>query len=200
MEPEEVYGLCEMDRRAKMADLVRLEEYQALGPIDRLRELAEADKAGRWYMKALIGSSDKAGIAIREGDILRQGKRRFVVCYTPDIACFVARPEDGGTSYPCLNVGTTKSLEVVGSVYDHEEVKLERRCDVCKHYSALAEPREKSDGATIYGYCFQSGDKNHSPYMGKGYPVFIDGAVCKAFVRKRRRCPMPQSEVTKLDH
>lgn len=47
MEPEEVYGLCEMDRRAKMADLVRLEEYQALGPIDRLRELAEAVKAGR---------------------------------------------------------------------------------------------------------------------------------------------------------
>ncbi len=75
MEPEEVYGLCEMDRRAKMADLVWLEEYQALGPIDRLRELAEADNAGR--------------------------------------------------------------------------------CDVCKHYSALAEPRERSDGATIYGYCFQ---------------------------------------------
>lgn len=58
-------------------------------------------------------------------------------------------------------------MTVVGSVYANEEGKLERRCDVCKHYSALAEPRERYDGAMIYGYCFQSGDKNYSPYMGK---------------------------------
>lgn len=88
---------------------------------------------------------------------------------------------------------------MIGSAYDHEEAKLERCCDVCRHYSALAEPRKRSDGATIYGYCFRSGDKNYSPDMGKGYPVFVDGAVCKAFVRERRRCQMRQSEVTKLD-
>ena len=156
-------------------------------------------RSGRWYAKAKIGVSDKTGTAIREGDILRQGKRHFVVCYTPDIAGFIARPEDGGNTYPCLNYGTTKSLEVVGSVYDHEEIKLERSCDVCKHYSALAEPRERINGATIYGYCFQNGDKNYLINMGKGYPVFIDRAVCKAFVRDGRRRSMPRSEVTKLD-
>ena len=30
-----------------MADLLRLEEYQALGPIDHLRELVKAEKDGR---------------------------------------------------------------------------------------------------------------------------------------------------------
>lgn len=45
--PEEIIGLCEMDKRAKMADLLRLEEYQSLGDIARLRALAEADRDGR---------------------------------------------------------------------------------------------------------------------------------------------------------
>lgn len=45
--PEEIIGLCEMDKRAKMADLLRLEEYQSLGDIARLRQLAEADRDGR---------------------------------------------------------------------------------------------------------------------------------------------------------
>lgn len=41
----------------------------------------------------------------------------------------------------------------------------------------------RSDGATIYGYCFKVGDKDYSPGMGKGYPVWIDGAgtSCKSF-------------------
>lgn len=45
--PEEIIGLCEMDKRAKMADLLRLEEYQSLGDIARLSQLAEADRDGR---------------------------------------------------------------------------------------------------------------------------------------------------------
>lgn len=41
----------------------------------------------------------------------------------------------------------------------------------------------RSDGVTIYGYCFKDGDKDYSPGMGKGYPVWIDGAgtACKSF-------------------
>lgn len=45
--PEEISGLCSMSDRAKMADLLRLEEYQALGTIDHLRELVQAEKDGR---------------------------------------------------------------------------------------------------------------------------------------------------------
>lgn len=47
LEPEEVRGLCEMDSRARVANLLRLEEYRELGPIDRLRELVQAEKDGR---------------------------------------------------------------------------------------------------------------------------------------------------------
>nr|DAW55830.1 MAG TPA: hypothetical protein [Caudoviricetes sp.] len=43
LEPKEIIGLCDMDKRAKMADMLRLEEYQALGPIAHLRELVEAE-------------------------------------------------------------------------------------------------------------------------------------------------------------
>ena len=61
-------------------------------------------------------------------------------------------------------------------------------CNLCDHYSALVEPRERSDGAVIYGYCFKSGDKDYSPNMGKGFPVFINGtgASCKAFKRRKK--------------
>lgn len=45
--PEEIMGLCEMDRRAKMADLLRLEEYQALGPVEKLAVLVKARDEGR---------------------------------------------------------------------------------------------------------------------------------------------------------
>lgn len=47
MTPEEITGLCSMDKRAKMADLLRLEEYQEIGSIDHFRELAQAEKDGR---------------------------------------------------------------------------------------------------------------------------------------------------------
>lgn len=46
MTPEEITGLCSMNERAKMADLLRLEEYQEIGSIDHFRELAQAEKDG----------------------------------------------------------------------------------------------------------------------------------------------------------
>lgn len=45
LEPEEIIVLCDMDRRGKMAEMLRMEEYGV--PITRLRELAQADKEGR---------------------------------------------------------------------------------------------------------------------------------------------------------
>ncbi len=66
-------------------------------------------------------------------------------------------------------------------------VKPEKRCDTCSFYSALKEPRERSDGAVIYGYCFKAGGTNHSSNMGKGYAVFIDGGCCKQFTKKEAK-------------
>ena len=45
--PEEINGLCNMDKRAKMADLLRLEEYQALGTVDELSAQVKARDEGR---------------------------------------------------------------------------------------------------------------------------------------------------------
>lgn len=44
--PEEINALCEMDRRAKMAEMLRIEESAGVS-IDRLAELAQADRDGR---------------------------------------------------------------------------------------------------------------------------------------------------------
>lgn len=46
LEPEEISALCDMDRRAKIAEMLRLEESFGVS-IDRLRELAQADREGR---------------------------------------------------------------------------------------------------------------------------------------------------------
>ena len=57
-------------------------------------------------------------------------------------------------------------------------------CKRCRYCSELLKPRERSDGAVIYGYCFQDGDKDYSPSMGKGNAIFLpldSGAICKGF-------------------
>ena len=54
-------------------------------------------------------------------------------------------------------------------------------CELCKFYAELKQPYIRSDKAVIYGYCFKLGDKNYSTNMGKGFPVFISGGVCKSF-------------------
>lgn len=61
-------------------------------------------------------------------------------------------------------------------------------CNVCKYCAELKTPYERSDGAAIYGYCFKHGDKDYSPNMGKGYPIFLPlscGGTCKDFRRRR---------------
>ena len=46
LEPEEIEKLCDMDRRAKMAEMLRDKGKNGIS-IDRLREFVEADKDGR---------------------------------------------------------------------------------------------------------------------------------------------------------
>lgn len=62
----------------------------------------------------------------------------------------------------------------------------EQSCYSCKYFSELKEPRERSDKAVIYGYCFKSGDKNSSINMGKGFAVFVPDGVCKDYKRARK--------------
>ena len=63
----------------------------------------------------------------------------------------------------------------------------ERECNTCHYYSALKEPRERSDGAVIYGYCFKNGDKDYNTDMGKGCAVFIPNGSCKQFKKRKLR-------------
>ena len=56
--------------------------------------------------------------------------------------------------------------------------KEAKSCYNCRFFAKLEKPFERSDGAVIYGSCFTNGDKDYSPNMGKGYPVFVDGGCC----------------------
>lgn len=60
LEPEEINALCEMDRRAKMAEMLRIEESAGVS-IDRLAELAQADRDGRCVVLPAGGFSDQDG-------------------------------------------------------------------------------------------------------------------------------------------
>lgn len=60
LEPEEIEPLCDMDRRAKMAEMLRIEEYFGVS-IYRLRELVEADRDGRCVALPSRGYTDQDG-------------------------------------------------------------------------------------------------------------------------------------------
>lgn len=65
--PEEIEGLCTMEKRAKMADLLRLEEYQEFGSINHLRELVQAERDGRMVV---YGRWDGEGDGYADGEIV----------------------------------------------------------------------------------------------------------------------------------
>lgn len=44
LDPEDILRLCDMDRRAKMANLLRLENYQAIGSASEFRDLKVAER------------------------------------------------------------------------------------------------------------------------------------------------------------
>lgn len=59
LEPEEIISAVDM---AKVAcALEELNAYKELGPLDRLRELAEADREGRVYMKPKARKCPRCG-------------------------------------------------------------------------------------------------------------------------------------------
>lgn len=68
------------------------------------------------------GLTDRNGKKIFEGDIIKsKGKKAFAVEYSQNIAGFVTKGF-GILSCPCMNVGTMKSYEVIGNIYDNPEL------------------------------------------------------------------------------
>ena len=55
-----------------------------------------------------------------------------------------------------------------------------KNCEICKNYSPLKETREVTDECSVYGFCFKDFMKNGRTST---YPVFIQGGVCKDFVK-----------------
>lgn len=49
-------------------------------------------------------------------------------------------------------------------------------CKNCKNYSPLVSPRELSENAVIYGYCFE-----RNGFTNTGYPVYIPEGKCKSY-------------------
>ena len=73
------------------------------------------------------------------------------------------------------------------SLFDGEQETNGCSCEQCRHYSALREPRQRSDEAVIYGYCFKDGDKSYNTNMGKGLAVFIPNGDCKHFKKRKEQ-------------
>lgn len=61
-------------------------------------------------------------------------------------------------------------------------------------FAELKESFVRSDGAVIYGYCFQAGDRDDSPGVGKGYAVFLPDGRCKKFKSRVSRKTYPDKE------
>lgn len=68
--------------------------------------------------------------------------------------------------------------------------KQEKRCENCRYCAVLMKPYERADGSIIYGYCFGDGDKDYSPNMGKGRPIWLPldcgGGMCDKYKRMRK--------------
>ena len=69
------------------------------------------------------GLTDKGSRKIWENDIIRYNKKLFRVAWKADCTHFAAYPLDKEIRYaPCLNIGTMKSVEVVGNIFDNPEL------------------------------------------------------------------------------
>lgn len=68
------------------------------------------------------GLTDKGSRKIWENDIIRYNKKLFRVAWEADCTHFAAYPLDKEIRYaPCLNIGTMKSVEVVGNIFDNPD-------------------------------------------------------------------------------
>lgn len=78
LEPSEVSVLCDMDRRAKMAEMLRTEEKYSLS-IDRIKELVEANQDGRCVVLPVkVGDIVYTNISVL-GDRYRNAERPYPV-------------------------------------------------------------------------------------------------------------------------
>lgn len=68
------------------------------------------------------GLHDKNGQEIYEGDIARQNKRLFIATWNNNTAAFTWETTDKSCSFPCFNVGTVKSMEVIGNIYENPDL------------------------------------------------------------------------------
>lgn len=119
LEPEEIMGLCEMDRRAKMADMLRTEEEFGVS-IDRLRELAQAEKEGRLVV---LPSQDGDMDWREEEDLVRRAllgdKSEQGTCTAREIVL------------PCPCCGNHAIISKTNHKYSSIEYKYEVRCSRC---------------------------------------------------------------------
>ncbi len=67
------------------------------------------------------GLTDKTGRKIWENDIIRYNKKLFRIAWEAECTHFAAYPLEDLKYAPCLNIGTMKSIEVVGNIFDNPE-------------------------------------------------------------------------------
>lgn len=57
-----------------------------------------------------------------------------------------------------------------------------KKCEICKNYAELKEPRRVTEENSVYGFCFKDYIKNG---MMSTYPVYIPSTACKSFAKAK---------------
>lgn len=79
------------------------------------------------YAKSIgkcIGLEDKNGRILFEPDLIQCDKKLYYLAWSPLCSHFAAYPISKTKIAPCLNIGTMKSIEVVGNLYDNEDMRI----------------------------------------------------------------------------
>ena len=90
-------------------------------PFGKTKEERLMVEVDRKTVGQYTGLTDKNGVKIFEGDILRGKPGNFTVRWSESICSFVAGKDT--KMLPCMNVGTMKHLEVIGNIYDNPELQ-----------------------------------------------------------------------------